>query len=505
MEYRPTGLGGIGGIQMGSGTEADRPNNRFGGDALFDLNDTDPWSEPGGDFHSTLEIVEYYKDPAVIEVVGKPMDYVNPGSMQQLLSGAATFHWDESDYSAFSSPPPICMDSMLCDLEENPFYLEIGDTWDDATPIVSQWIPKSACVAYDCSATPTADPVYDPAGISTPIQFSDAQQYCGRLWAQVFANVWAYREFRLNYVGRHVGCDVENPAWVPAGIAPASCPVGALAYGYPSPINPALASAWIDLEASTANLPTTVDVVSWDVIDPGSPYDIVAYGNRDDGLAFCCLMARSSAALDVEIRGTTHDDAIRIGGLASLDAGGNIQGAWTSALAGNDAIDISLPEGIPFAGFAGSGEDIIQLGAGVFGSVDGSAHNDQILTLTTVSTDPLAILDVTGGGGNDVLVSGGVGGAAVRMHGGGGRNVLCSNRGDVQLVAATSAVTLAHELYVSSTYVGSFAAGTTAVSANSSCGAGVHTAGHPNWAGACTYRGAGQAIIPAECGTLVVP
>jgi len=499
-EYQPMPSGGVNGVQIGNGTPATHADgtDAYGGDLVFDLADLTPFEDLPGDYHGGAEVLSSWKDPTVIDLDAIEVLDLSPGSLDQIgATGPITLTWQESEFSAFSSPPASCTNPAVCSLEQNPFFLEIGTTYGTAN-IVSQFIPAENCdAAYDCEVTPTTEAVLTPSG--TPATFVNTQFYFGRLWTQVYANIWAYSEFRINSGGRAVGCDAENPEWIPPGLTADACPAGTLTYSSTAPQLPTHSDIHLNLD-TTANGGGSVDVISWQAGDPESPYDVLAYGAKDNGLPFCCLMRATTAPILLSLDGTGTVDHIAVGGYARWDDhGGRNSQVRIDAKGGNDVISVNTESSLATLVLAGLGNDRVSTGAETYGEAWGGGHDDTMIAALASPTAPpfTRYMDLKGEGGSDALIATSVDfPAAVRLNGGGARNDLCANRGEVVMVAGSPGQAFAHQLYISSKWGGVPVSGSTGVTTTSVCGAGAYGSG---WANPCTYQAPAQKVVPARC------
>jgi hypothetical protein len=539
---------------------------RCQGDVLFQLSgDDDPWSEPDIEFpshdpnpceisadedHSLAEMVAFYR-PATTQPLEddlEPVVDVSPGSPGQIGAPVITIHFNMSNYADELSQPPgptVCTDpvNQNCDFDINPYYLEIGTTFG-AEDVVSQWVTVGACnpTTGACTVTPSTPIVTDgDDGPYAPLDLGTV--YFGRLWTQVSANDWGYREFRLN-------TDVPHPALSCVDDSGEFAPPLGYDFACPASANAFLASS-ILVAADEQDLDSFPNHKTLRInLDPGAgvtqggrahvdhyrttefdkPYDLVAFGELSNGTEFCCLYTfPDDEVVGVEVRGTNGPDTISLGAFVPLgftDSDeprfGQFGHVGAEGRAGEDFIGAGTTPELRSYLHGGSFGDVMVTGSLVHGYVKGEGHRDWMAAYTEPRTGawPNATLRVDGGGDSDTLIARSATSRRdhghVQMFGGGGGNILCTDSGAVKMVGSAAGHNFANTLYISSSYNPTFFLEydihpeTSAAGFGSACGAQVHYTLQGDWAGSCVYDPAapfpvGDPLLNNGCVGWVVP
>lgn len=548
----------VGGVDLDVGAPG-RHFYRCQGDVLFQVTgDEDPWTEPDVPFlqpdptpcvigedeeHSLAEMVAFYK-PATSQPFEddlEPVVGVSPGTLGQIGHPDVTFSFGMSEYAYELSQPPgpsACTDPVVqgCDFDINPYYLEIGTSLG-AEDAVSQWITVEACdpITRTCAVSPTTSEVSD-GDDGPPVPLDPGTVYFGRLWTQVRANEWGYREFRLNTdVPRPaISCGAESPEFAPPFANGWSCSSAANALLVSSPLVAA------DEEEGFANRKTLrihLDagggviaggrawLAHYDATERGNPYDIVAFGRLGSGAAFCCLYTfPDDEVVGVEVRGTNLDDEISLGALGVLGVSdeahpryGQLGHVGAEARGGSDFVSSGTTFEVRSYVHGGLLDDVIVLGSRTHGYAKGEGHADWMLAHTERRTGafPAAMMHVDGGGAADTIIAqyvdAGRDYGSVDLKGGGGGNTLCTAGGLVRMVGSQPGYA-GSTLFISGRYAPPFLSsydihpGTVVGGATAgTCGAPVHHTLHGAWAGPTCDYSPGQTVVPTGCDGWVDP
>lgn len=477
----------------------------------------------GGE-HSAVESVAYYKESKVESFSWQLASVLSA----QIVNGQLVMTFDQTKYASglLSPPPPLpppapCTDltEATCSLDSNPYFIELGTSFGNSSA-VETWVGASACSGGICTVSGPStnlvatDEIFPPPPGAVPASLGPATLYYGRLWSQISANSWGYVEFRVNNaLPSVVACNSEDPSFVSPQHALTGCAPGVASVIASSVVFPGTPALQVSLDPTGAGVSSALaDVLPSTPPVGNAMYDGAVVGTTADGVDFCCLFAEpASPSYGIEVLGGKQADKIQFsfGGQGVPFSGAGVAHIAATGGWGNDSISVNCEEEGPIYVSGAIGDDTIWIEGECYGTINGDAHNDNMLAYDIrkmASGNPAHKLVLNGLGGTDIMQATASDLSStpppVELYGGGGSgNTLCTDHGGV-LMKGSSPNAGASFLYVS-------AAATAAVpyyinpntrtgTAGSQCGASIHNTNLPGWAGPqCLY---GPAVVkPAVC------